>query len=45
MDGTRLKAVNNRDRNFTRAKLKTHLQRTCERLDRYLDQMNEARRG
>ena len=42
VDGTRIKAVNNRDRNFTRAKLKTHLQRTCERLDRYLDQMNEA---
>ena len=42
VDGTRIKAVNNRDRNFTRAKLKTQLQRTCERLDRYLDQMNEA---
>ena len=42
VDGTRIKAVNKRDRNFTRAKLKTHLQRTCDRLDRYLDQMNEA---
>ena len=42
VDGTRLKAVNNRDRNFTRAKLKTQLQRIDERLDRYLDQMNKA---
>ena len=42
VDSTRIKAVNNRDRNFTRAKLKTHLQRIDERLDRYLDQMNEA---
>lgn len=42
VDGTRIKAVNNRDRNFTRAKLKAHLQRVDERLDRYLDQMNEA---
>ena len=42
VDGTRIKAVNKRDRNFTRAKLKTHLRRTCDRLDRYLDQMNEA---
>ena len=42
VDGTRIKAVNNRDRNFTRAKLKTHLQRIDDRLDRYLDQMNEA---
>ena len=42
VDGTRLKAVNNRDRNFTRAKLKTQLQRIDERLDRYLDQMNQT---
>ena len=42
VDGTRIKAVNNRDRNFTQAKLKTQLQRIDERLDRYLDQMNEA---
>ena len=42
VDGTRIKAVNNRNRNFTRAKLKTHLQRIDERLDRYLDEMNKA---
>ena len=42
VDGTRIKAVNHRDRNFTQAKLKRDLQRIDERLDRYLDQMNEA---
>ena len=42
VDGTRIKAVNNRDRNFTRAKLKSQLQRLDKRLDRYLDQMNQA---
>ena len=42
VDGTRIKAVNHRARNFTRAKLKTDLQRIDDRLDRYLDQVNEA---
>ena len=42
VDGTRIKAVNHRDRNFTQGKLKKDLQRIDERLDRYLDQMNEA---
>ena len=36
IDGTRIKAVNHRDRNFTQAKLKKDLQRIDERLDRYL---------
>ena len=42
VDGTRIKAVNHRDRNFTETKLKKNLQCIGERLDRYLDQMNEA---
>ena len=42
VDGTRIKAVNHCDRNFTQAKLKKDLQRIDERLDRYLKQMNEA---
>ena len=42
VDGTHIKAVNNRDRSFTRANLKKDLQRIDERLDRYLNQMNEA---
>lgn len=42
VDGTRIKAVNSCDRNFTQAKLKRELQRIDDRLDRYLEQMNEA---
>ena len=42
VDSTRIKAVNNRDRTFTRAKLKSLLQRVDERFDCYLDQMNQA---
>ena len=42
VDGTRIKAVNNRDRNFTRATLERDLQRIDDRLERYLEQMNEA---
>jgi transposase len=42
VDGTRLKAVNNRDRNFTQVKLKRELARSDERLARYLDQLDEA---
>ena len=42
VDGTRIKAVNNRDRNFTRATLKRDLQRIDDQLERDLEQMNEA---
>ena len=42
VDGTRLKAVNNRDRNFTQAKLKRELARSDERLARYLKELDEA---
>lgn len=42
VDGTRIKAVNSCDRNFTQAKLKRELQRIDDRLDRYLEKMNEA---
>lgn len=42
VDGTRLKAVNNRDRNFTKAKLKRELARSDERLAHYLEQLDEA---
>lgn len=42
VDGTRLKAVNNRDRNFTKAKLKRELARSDERLARYFKQLDEA---
>ena len=42
VDGTRLKAVNNEDRNFTEAKLKRDLAKSDERLARYLEQLDEA---
>ena len=41
VDGTRIKAVNNRDRNFTEAKLRRDLAASQERLERYLQQMDE----
>ena len=42
VDGTRIKAVNSRDRNFTRAAIQRDLKRIDERLEHYLRQMNEA---
>jgi transposase len=42
VDGTRIKAVNSRDRNFTKAKLERELQASDERLSRYLAQLDEA---
>ena len=42
VDGTRIKAVNNVNRNFTRARLERELKSAEERLERYLRQMDEA---
>jgi transposase len=42
VDGTRIKAVNSKDRNFTKASLKRDLARLDEHLERYLKDMNEA---
>ena len=42
VDGTRIKAVNNVNRNFTRAKLERELNSAEERLERYMRQMDEA---
>ena len=42
VDGTRIKAVNSRNRNFTRAGLDYRLKKTDERLERYLKEMDEA---
>ena len=42
VDGTRIKAVNNRDRNFTAARLERELQASDERLERYLEQLDGA---
>ena len=42
VDGTRIMAVNNPNRNFTRVKLDKEFDRAAERLGRYLKQMDEA---
>lgn len=42
VDGTRIKAVNSRDRNFTKAKLERSLRDSDEKLDRYLKQLDIA---
>jgi len=42
VDGTRIKAVNNREKNFTTASLKRDLARLDERLEKYLSDLNDA---
>jgi len=44
IDGSRFKAVNNRDRNFTRAKVKRRIQSINKGLERYLEQLDSADR-
>ena len=44
IDGSKFKAVNNRDRNFTRAKMKRRLQQIDESIERYLGQIASADR-
>jgi hypothetical protein len=39
IDGSRFKAVNNRDRNFTKAKVKRRIDAINKSLDRYFDQL------
>src|SRR6266704_6280606 len=45
IDGSKFKAVNNRDRNFTSAKLKRRLEQIDESIARYLSQLDTADRG
>jgi transposase len=42
IDGSKFKAVNNRDRNFTRAKMKHRLKQVEASIDRYLQQLAYA---
>ena len=42
VDGTRIKAVNSRNRNFTQAKLKREMEASDERLTRYLKALDAA---
>jgi transposase len=44
IDGSKFKAVNNRDKNFTRAKMERHLAQIEESVGRYLDQLDSADR-
>ncbi|KFX66309.1 hypothetical protein KBK24_0104290 [Burkholderia sp. K24] len=45
IDGSKFKAVNNRDRNFTSAKVKARLQQVDESIARYLCAMKTADRA
>ena len=44
IDGSKFKAVNNRDRNFTSAKMKRRMEQIEESIDRYLSQLDTADR-
>ena len=44
IDGSKFKAVNNRDRNFTKAKMKRRLEQIDESIERYLSQIASADR-
>ena len=41
VDGTRIKAVNNKDRNFTRASLATYIREADEKLSAYMKRLDE----
>ena len=45
IDGSKFKAVNSRDKNFTRAKMKRHLAAVESSLDRYFEQLEAADRA
>src|ERR1022692_2920982 len=42
VDGTRIKAVNNKDRNFTRHSLETFIRAADERLDKYMNRLDDG---
>jgi hypothetical protein len=44
IDGSKFKAVNSRDRNFTRAKMKRRMEQIEESVERYLHQLDSADR-
>ncbi|MFC3552519.1 IS1182 family transposase [Lysobacter cavernae] len=45
IDGSKFKAVNNRDRNYTRAKVQRRIEQIEESIDRYLSALDSADRG
>lgn len=44
VDGSKFKAVNSRDNNYTKGKLKARISQTEERVSRYLDELDRADR-
>jgi hypothetical protein len=44
IDGSKFKAVNNRDKNFTESKMKRRLEQIDESIARYLSQLDTADR-
>ena len=44
IDGSKFKAVNNRDKNFTQAKMKRRMEQVEKSIDRYLGQLDSADR-
>jgi hypothetical protein len=44
IDGSKFKAVNTRDRNFTQAKMQRRLEQIDESINRYLSQLNGGKR-
>jgi transposase len=44
IDGSKFKAVNSRDRNFTRAKVKRRMEQIADSVERYLHQLDSADR-
>ena len=44
IDGSKFKAVNNRDKNFTRAKMKRRMEQVEQSIERYLGQLDSADR-
>ena len=42
IDGSKFKAVNNRDKNFTRAKMKRRIEEVDSSIERYLDLLSGA---
>jgi hypothetical protein len=44
IDGSKFKAVNNHDRDFTKAKVRTRLQQIEESIERYLSMLDTADR-
>jgi transposase len=45
IDGSKFKAVNSRDRNFTKAKIKNRLKQIDESIERYLTEMGRDRKS